>query len=60
MQEIISEIFLDHITFVTTAYYEIIDTMSRITLHDMPKDWFMAYLDHRLRSQVSLFTQASA
>lgn len=46
MQEIVREIFLDHIAFVTTADNEIVHAVGRVQLHDVPKDRLATDLDH--------------
>jgi hypothetical protein len=50
MQEVVREILLDHIALVTKANDEVIHAIVSVRLHDMPKDWSSADLDHGLRS----------
>jgi hypothetical protein len=36
VEKIIGKILFNDITFISTAYYEIIDAVERINFHDMP------------------------
>src|SRR5690606_4799514 len=36
MEEVVGKVFLDHIAFVTATYYEVVQTIMRIDLHNMP------------------------
>lgn len=58
VQEIISEVLFDYIAFVTTADYEIIDSVGRISLEDVPKNRLAADFDHWLGSGTSLLGDA--
>ena len=55
VQEVIGEVFLDHIALVTTADHEIGDTMSAIDFHNVPQDRTAADFDHGLGTQVAFF-----
>ena len=60
MEKVISEILLDHISFVSTADHEVVDAVVAVGLEDVPEDGFAAHLDHGLGPQVRLFCQAGA
>ncbi|MNT22483.1 hypothetical protein D3C72_1578660 [compost metagenome] len=55
MQDVVGEIFLDHIAAIAKADHEIGEAVMAVDLHDMPEDGTTAYLDHRLWAQMALF-----
>ena len=60
MQKIVSEIFLDQVTLIAAANHEIVESVGRINLHDVPDDGLAAYFNHWLGSSNSLFANAGA
>jgi hypothetical protein len=50
MQEVVREILLDHIAFVTEADNELVNAVCGKNFHDVPKDWLAADLYHGLRA----------
>ncbi len=58
VQEIISKVLFDYIPFVTTADYEIIDSVGRISLEDVPKNRLAADFNHWLGSGTGFFRYA--
>src|SRR5262249_31056840 len=48
MQEVVREIFLDHIALVPKAYDELMDPMGAVDLHDVPQHRIAADFRHRL------------
>ena len=60
MQEVLGEVFLHHVLLVSETDNEIIEPEFRIILHDMPENRLSADLHHRLRLQVTLFTDTRA
>lgn len=60
MTEIVGEILLDDILFITAADHEIVDAVMAVGFHDMPEDGFTTDLHHRFGDQVSGFAQAGA
>ena len=57
MQQIVLEVFLDDIAFVTEADDELFEALGRVELHDVDENWAAADLDHRLRPQLCLFAE---
>jgi len=55
VKEIIGEILLDHIALVAAAHDEIVDAMTGIDLHDVPKDRLAADFDHWLGLDACFF-----
>ena len=55
VKEVVGEILLDDIAFVSEADHEVIYSMSGIDLHDVPKNWLTADFDHRLWPRRRLF-----
>src|SRR5262249_18714217 len=55
VQFIVKEIILDEIAFVSYTNNEIVDTVKRIDLHDVPENWTIADLDHRFWSDLGFF-----
>jgi hypothetical protein len=49
MQEIIREIFLDHVALVTTTNNEFVETMCGVHFHDVPQNGLSADLYHGFR-----------
>lgn len=47
MQEVVCEIFLDDIAFVTTANNELVHAMRGIYFHNMPQDGLATDFNHR-------------
>ncbi len=60
MQKVVGKVFLDHITLVSAANHKIMDTMSRIRLHDVPQDGFATDLDHRFWLEKGFFRNTGA
>ena len=60
MQEVIGEIFLEHVTLVAKANDEIVEAMGRIDLHDVPDDRLAADFYHRLGPHERLFADPGA
>ena len=60
VQEVISEIFLDHIALVATADHKLIDAMSAVDLEDMPENRLPADFHHRLGFEVRFLADAGA
>src|ERR1022692_378508 len=56
MQEVVREIFLYYEPLVATADDEIVDTMDRINLEDMPQNGHTPDFDHGLWPADRLFT----
>jgi len=54
VQEIVGEVFLDHITLVATTDDEVVDAVVAVNLEDVPQDRLAADLHHRLGPQVGL------
>src|SRR5260370_28657899 len=49
VKEVVRKILLDHITFVTTANYEVINPIMPINLHYVPEYRLSSNLHHSLR-----------
>jgi hypothetical protein len=60
MQEIVGEIFLDHVSLVPAANDEIIEAIGRIDFHDMPEYRTTSYLYHGLGPYAALFADPGA
>jgi hypothetical protein len=60
VQEVIGEILLDNITFVTTADNEFIDAVVAIGFQDVPEDGLASHLHHRLGPQVGFLGETGA
>ncbi|MCY1307629.1 hypothetical protein D9M70_575650 [compost metagenome] len=60
MQDVVGEVFLDHVAAVAEADHEIRKAVVAIDLHDVPEDRPPADFDHRLGSQMALFRDARA
>ena len=56
VQIIIGEPLLDHVLFITCTDNEVVISVMRIFLHDMPENRFFSDLDHRFRFQMAFFT----
>ena len=48
MQEVVGEVFLDHVALVAAADHEVIDAVGGVDFHDVPENRLAADLDHRL------------
>ena len=57
---IVHEVFFDDVLFVTSADYEIVDSISRVYFHYMPKNWLATYFNHRFWHVLGLFTETCA
>src|SRR5579863_2247372 len=57
MQEIVREVLLDEIAFVSTTNDEVVDSVLRIHLENVPQDRSTADLDHRLWAHDGFFTE---
>ncbi len=55
MQEVIGKVLLDAITLVAEADDKFIKAVVGVNLHDVPQNWLLANLDHRLGLQVGFF-----
>src|SRR5262245_27019714 len=60
VKEIIGEVFLDHVTLVAEADYEVVGPKRAIDLHDMPKNRAPPDFDHRFRPDRRFFGNAGA
>ena len=60
MEKIVSEVFLDDVTFIAEADNEIVEAVMAVDLHDMPQDWTTADLNHWFRTDVSFLAQPGA
>ena len=58
MKKIICKIFLDHILFITKTDNKIVESVLRILLHNMPQNWLITNLDHRLWAVYALFADS--
>src|SRR6185369_9433157 len=59
VQEILREILLDQIPFVSKANHELIDAVRRVDLHDVPEHGMPADFHHRLWPHDCLFAQTA-
>ena len=50
VEEVVVEPLLEHVLLIACADDEIVNTVRRIALHDMPYDGHTADLHHRLRA----------
>jgi len=57
MQEIVREIFLDHIPAITKKDHKIVEAEPGIDFHNMPKYWPAADLNHGFGSYIGLFAE---
>ena len=57
VQEVIGEVLLDHVAPISQADNEIVDSVRRIDLHNVPEDGLAPHLHHGLRSRLRLFGQ---
>ena len=57
VQEIVREVLLDEITLISATNDEVVDSMLRIHLENVPQDRSTADLDHRLRAHDRFFTK---
>ena len=60
VQEVVSEILLDHIAFVATADHKLIDAVGAKDLEDVPEDRLAADFHHGLGLEVGFFADAGA
>src|SRR5215469_1185980 len=60
VQHVAREVFFDEMTLVPAANDEIIYSMMRVQLHDVPQDRFSADLDHGLRLDLRFLAQPRA
>ncbi len=60
MEEVVGEVFLDHVTLEAAADDEVIDAVMRVNLHNVPEYRKATDLDHRLRLEVCLLGNACA
>ena len=60
MQQIVLEVFLDDVTFVTEADDELFESLCCVEFHDVDENWPAPDLDHRLGPQLGLFAQPRA
>ncbi len=58
VQEIVGEVFLDHVPAITGADDEIIDAGGGVELHHVPQDGPVADFDHGLRPQLGFFADS--
>ena len=55
--EIVPEILLDHLAFVTQAKDELVEAIVRVGLHDMPENGPVADGQHRFRTELRFLAQ---
>src|SRR5271157_2920182 len=60
MEPIVMEVLLDHVGLVAGAYYEVVEAISAVDLHDVPEDWLLAHFCHRLRTKRCFFGKPCA
>ena len=60
MLEVIAKILFNYITFVSSAYNEVIYSESRVGFHNVPKHWLAADFDHGFRSKMCFLGEPSA
>ena len=60
MQEVVGEVFLDHVALVAATDHEVIHAMGGIQLHDVPENRFATDLDHGLGFEMCLFRDSGA
>ena len=60
VQEIVSEIFLDHVPLRAAADDKLVDAMGAVELENVPEDWLAADLHHWLWFEVGFFADAGA
>ncbi|MNC31332.1 hypothetical protein D3C75_796490 [compost metagenome] len=58
VQEIVGEVFLDHIALVAQADHEVVDPIMGVDLHNVPDDRLATDFDHRLGTKMRLFADA--
>jgi hypothetical protein len=57
VHEVVGEVLLDHIAAVAETDHEVVETVVRIDLHDVPEDGHPPQLHHRLRPHRRLFAE---
>lgn len=55
VDEVVREVLLDQVSLVAQTDDEIIQPVMAVCLHDVPKNWLAANLDHGLRFDDGLF-----
>ena len=60
VKEVIGEVLLDDIALVAATNHEVVDSVVRINLHDVPKDGLAANFDHRLGLEVGFLGNTGA
>ena len=60
VQEVVGEVFLDHIALVAAADDEVLNAVGGVELHDVPEDRFAPDLDHGLGLEVGFLGKTSA
>ena len=60
VQEVVGEVFLDHVALVAAADDEVVDAVGGVELHDVPEDRLAADLDHGLGLEVGFLGEARA
>jgi hypothetical protein len=60
VQEVVGEIFLDHVALVTKAHHELAHAVLGVALHDVPEDRLAADFHHGLGADFGLFGQPRA
>ena len=60
VQEVVCEIFFDDISFVSEENDEVVVSIARVYLHDVPEDRVPADFDHGFRDDTGFFGKACA
>ena len=58
MEEVVREVLLDHVAAIAATDDELLNAMSGVGLHDVPKDRVPAHLNHWLGSRLCLLGEA--
>jgi hypothetical protein len=58
VQEVVGEVLLDQVTLVAQADHELVDSVGRVDLHDVPEDRLAADLHHWLGLQGGFLAEA--
>ena len=58
-QHVVAEVLLDQVALVAAADHEIVQTIGRVDLHDVPENRLPADLDQRLRLRNAFFADAA-
>ena len=60
VQEVVGEVFLDHVAAVTAADHEIVHAVRAVDLHDVPEDGLAPDLHHGLGFEMGFFGNPGA